>query len=85
MWQLGSSVPSPLVNKFVYWLGIGNAKDNPYKKMWVRWIPYWSWEEKAGKKCKRITQGRLLVMTYWIEEGVNAPLFVIYTRESRSE
>jgi hypothetical protein len=28
-----SRIPSPLVKRLVYWLGIGNAKDNPYKSM----------------------------------------------------
>ena len=31
------------------------------------------------------TKPELFVMTYWIEEGINAPLFIIYARESGAE
>jgi hypothetical protein len=76
-----SRIPSPLVKRLVYWLGIGNAKDKPYKSMQVRETS----QQNKRKKSFFEKKVELFFETYWVEQCINASFFVIYTRESWSE
>jgi hypothetical protein len=60
-----SRIPSPLVKRLVYWLGIGNAKDKPYKSMQVRETSQQnkrkkSFFEKKGRAIFRDILGRTM-------------------------